>query len=113
MTKKFLPSANNFITKYSRSKTNIVACLDCGSYHEIGCICTKCYEIVKKETQEIHEKILSDDQLRFNYPTKEIEIAYEGESVDETKREKNVIVELPKPRPNWFGKNLLTKVTTK
>jgi ribosomal protein L32 len=48
LTKKFAPLPNNLITKYGRPKNNITECLDCGSFHENGTICTKCYEVGKK-----------------------------------------------------------------
>ena len=74
LTKKFLPFANNFITKYSRPKSNIIECLDCGSYHEKGTICGKCYEVVKTETEEIQKQMFKKDSFKYNYPTKEVNL---------------------------------------
>ncbi len=104
---------NNFITKYATPKTNITACLECGSYHEIGTICGKCYEKVKMETKNIQDQIFDKDEFKYNYPTKEIKIVYSNEEKELPKEENKVIIEIPRERPSWFSKNLLTKVSTK
>lgn len=72
LTKKFLPLPNNFITKYSMPKKNIVECLDCGSFHEKNTICGKCYQQVKAETEEIQKYLFKDDAFKYNYPQSEV-----------------------------------------
>ena len=57
LTKRFTPLSNNWITKYSRPKTNIIACLECGSYHEKGTVCGKCYESIKEKTLKMQEEM--------------------------------------------------------
>ena len=51
LVRKFLPTPNNRITKWAMPKRNITTCLDCGSYHEMGTICGKCYETVKRSVK--------------------------------------------------------------
>lgn len=111
MTKRFLPLANNFITKYSKPKTNIMTCLECGSYHEKGTLCGKCYEKVKLETQKVQEEMLKNDQFKYNYPNKEIKFVYQGEEKELKSNE--LIIEVPSKRPSWFNSDLITKVTSK
>ena len=106
---------NNYITKYANPKTNIIACLDCGDYHEQGTICRTCYQKVKTETENIHEQMFKTEKFKYNYPPKEIALMYKDEqSSKETLEAKNkVVVEIPRNRPSWFNSDLLKKVTTK
>ena len=115
MTKRFLPLPNNFITKYSRPKTNIITCLECGNHHEKGTLCGKCYEKVKLETEKVHEVMFKNEQFKHNYPAKEVKFVYENDDKQSLKsNEKNeIFVEIPKKRPSWFNNDLITKVTSK
>lgn len=98
------------IYKYSKPKTNIITCLDCGGYHEKGTLCGKCYEKVKAETKAVQDQIFKNDEFRYNYPNKEIELKYENDSVAEEKSEKKILVEIPRKRPEWFDSNLMSKI---
>lgn len=70
-----------------------------------------CYDKVRQETQLMQDKIQA--QLGLEPVEKEVIILYEGETADQAtdaatgKR----IVEMKKPRPMWFTKNLLQKST--
>ena len=45
----------------------------------------------------------------YNHPQKEIAFIYEGKQDDRQKYNGKYIVEVPKKRPDWFPKNLMTK----
>ncbi|CAF1016893.1 unnamed protein product [Brachionus calyciflorus] len=115
LTKKFLPLPNNFITKYSRPKTNIITCLECGNHHERGTLCGKCYEKVKIETQKVHEEMFKNENFKKSHPAKEVKFLYEDDSRENldqiTKNE--LFVEIPNKRPSWFTSDLVTKVFSK
>ena len=49
--------------------------MDCGSYHEKGTICGKCYSKVKTETEEIQDQLFKDDNFKYNYMTFQITLA--------------------------------------
>ncbi|XP_074653201.1 large ribosomal subunit protein bL32m-like [Tubulanus polymorphus] len=90
-------------------KKHIVACLDCGNYHEKHTICGHCYEKVKKETQAMQEA-LGVDTLKFQAPTSELKFLYKDENKDNIARhQEKFIVEMEKKRPEWFPQVLLTK----
>jgi hypothetical protein len=50
--------------------------LDCGSYHEKGTICGKCYSKVKTETEEIQDQLFKDDNFKYNYPVSEVSSSF-------------------------------------
>jgi large subunit ribosomal protein L32 len=99
------------LTKWATPKTNIIICLDCGSFHEKGSICGKCYQKVKVETALIHEEIFKKNEFKNAYPTKEIGVKYANDPKNDAGGK--VIVEIPKNRPAWFDNNLLTRVNSK
>lgn len=105
------------MTKWAKVKTNIVTCLECGSYHERGTICGKCYSRVKEETKRLHELMFDKDGRYIKadaYPTKEVRFVYEGEkdAASASKEAEVNLVEVPKKRPSWFDNNLATKVSS-
>ena len=110
-----MPLPNSLITKYAKPKTNIMECLDCGSYHEKGTICGKCYSKVKNETKDIFDEMNKDDKFKYKYPSKEIAFLYQGEeqAKEGLEKENKVVVQLSKKRPSWFSNSLFTKVSTK
>ena len=65
----------------------------------------------------MQEKIQAE--LKLDPVDKEVVILYDGEKADSTNSEQNEfwkgkrIVEMKKPRPSWFSKNLLEKTTEK
>ncbi|XP_039490368.1 39S ribosomal protein L32, mitochondrial [Drosophila santomea] len=94
-----------------REKRNIRSCLQCGHDHEMGVLCPFCYQKVLKETELMQSKI--QETLGLDPVDKEVIVLYEGEKAEQTSDElKNKrIVEMKKPRPMWFTKNLLQKST--
>lgn len=74
-------------------------------------IAAHCYDKVRQETKQMQDKI--QQQLGLNPIEQEVVVLYEGEKNEQTvdslsgKR----IVEMDKPRPMWFTKNLLQKTT--
>lgn len=97
--------------KILRKKNNILTCTTCGHYYEIGVLCPHCYKKVMDETKAIQEKIL--DKLKLNPIEHDVVVLYEGEKEkkDEEFWNGRRIVELEKPRPSFFSKNLLQKTT--
>ncbi|CAH1774729.1 unnamed protein product [Owenia fusiformis] len=90
-------------------KRNIIACLECGHYHERNTICGNCYDKVREETKAMKEKMGLD--LEHNHPRAEVLYVYENEDQlkDKAKQDNKFIVEMEKPRPSWFPSKLLTK----
>ncbi|KAK3591406.1 hypothetical protein CHS0354_005328 [Potamilus streckersoni] len=88
-------------------KKNIVACLECGTYHEMHTICPKCYGKVREETAAM--KAAMGEDFQYNHPRSEVVYLYEDDQEDRAKYKGKYIVEMKKPRPLWFAKNLLTK----
>ncbi|ALC47960.1 mRpL32 [Drosophila busckii] len=100
-----------YVWKPLRIKANLRSCQHCGHNHELGLLCPHCYEKVRQETQLMQEKI--QEQLSLEPTEQDVVVLYEGEkstqTADELKGKR--IVEMKKPRPMWFTKNLLQKST--
>jgi len=102
----------DYVWKLIHSKTTLKTCNQCGHDHEVGVLCPHCYEIIKKETELMQEKIqvsLGNEEI-----DREIIVLYDGEKSQSSeffngKR----VVELQKSRPMWFSKNLTQKSTQK
>ncbi|CAK9824235.1 39S ribosomal protein L32, mitochondrial [Anthophora retusa] len=92
-------------------KTNILMCRKCGHDYEAGTLCGYCYEIVKKETEQMQTVIQSS--LGLDPVEKDVIVLYEGEKEylrdDFWKNQR--VVEMPKKRPEWFHHNLLQPTT--
>ncbi|XP_017122482.1 39S ribosomal protein L32, mitochondrial [Drosophila elegans] len=93
------------------AKRNIRSCLQCGHDHEMGVLCPFCYQKVLKETELMQSKI--QETLGLEPVDKEVIVLYEGEKAQQSSEELKGkrIVEMKKPRPMWFTKNLLQKST--
>ncbi|KZC05957.1 PREDICTED: 39S ribosomal protein L32, mitochondrial [Dufourea novaeangliae] len=92
-------------------KTNLLMCRKCGHDYEAHTLCGYCYEIVKKETEQMQEAIQTE--LGLSPVEQEVLVLYEGEK-ERLKDEfwkKQRIIELPKKRPEWFNQNLLQPTT--
>lgn len=70
-----------------------------------------CYDKVRKETELMQEKIQQD--LGLDPVDKEIIVLYDGENGEQPNEYWNGkrIVEMERPRPIWFSKNLMQKTT--
>ena len=76
-----------------------------------------CYQKVREEQERMVAAMPEHDRL-FNAPRKEVVFVYQGEgktkdNAGDTKRPKykgKYIVELDRPRPEWWAKDLLPKV---
>ncbi|XP_054734504.1 39S ribosomal protein L32, mitochondrial [Anastrepha obliqua] len=94
-------------------KTNLRNCNQCGHDHELGVLCPHCYKKVEQETRLMQDKI--QEKLGLEPVEHEVVVLYEGEKFEkyaDAADEKNVrIVEMQKPRPVWFSKNLMQKTT--
>ncbi|XP_013118644.1 large ribosomal subunit protein bL32m [Stomoxys calcitrans] len=94
-----------------RVKTNLRSCNQCGHDYEAGHLCPHCYNKVREETQQMQDKI--QEELGLQPVEQEVVVLYEGERKEQPSEMLNGkrIVEMPKPRPMWFTKNLLQKTT--
>ncbi|TMW50639.1 hypothetical protein DOY81_004298 [Sarcophaga bullata] len=94
-----------------RVKTHLRTCNQCGHDHEAGILCPHCYNKVREETKQMQDKI--QEKLGLNPVEQEVVVLYEGERTEQPTEFLNGkrIVEMPKPRPVWFTKNLLQKTT--
>lgn len=97
--------------KLIQKKNDILVCSNCGHFHEIGILCPNCYKKVMDETEEIKTKIR--EELKLNPVEKDVIVLYEGEQQNETPEFWNGrrIIEMKKPRPMWFSKNLMQRTT--
>ncbi|XP_011194514.2 39S ribosomal protein L32, mitochondrial [Zeugodacus cucurbitae] len=95
------------------AKTNLRSCNQCGHDHELGVLCPHCYKKVEQETRLMQEKI--EEKLGLEPIEHEVVVLYQGEQiekVDNGPNERKVrVVEMEKPRPVWFSKNLMQKTT--
>ncbi|XP_057370198.1 large ribosomal subunit protein bL32m isoform X2 [Daphnia carinata] len=101
--------APNWHNKLILPRKDIKTCGTCGHNHEAGRLCPNCYSKVKAETSVLQEKMVQE--LGLDPIDKEIAIVYQGEKNqfdDEFFKGKRV-VQMEKPRPKWFSKNLLQK----
>jgi len=90
-----------------KPKKNIITCNVCGHYHEAHTICGNCYEKVKLETKAMQDAI--QNSLKLDPVEQEVVVLYENENKKEDSYEGKRIVELDKPSPPWFTRNLLTR----
>ena len=69
-----------------------------------------CYSKVKKETEEMQATMNQEDRL-FNTPRQEVRFVYQGEDGvrDRPSYKGKYIVEMEKPRPEWWPQNMFTK----
>lgn len=68
----------------------------------------ECYKKVKEETEQMRAKMDPDVRL-YNVPQSEVAFVYKDEENDRPMHKGKYIVEMDKPRPEWFPKNLLTR----
>ncbi|XP_055371696.1 39S ribosomal protein L32, mitochondrial [Condylostylus longicornis] len=102
-----------YVWKLFKPKTNIRSCVQCGHDHLIGVLCPNCYEKVRKETELMQQKI--EEALGNEKVDRDVIVLYEGEKINKMPEflENKRIIEMKKPRPMWFSKNLLQKSTQK
>lgn len=99
----------NWHNKLLLPRKDLLTCNSCGDHHEKGRLCPNCYAKIKAETLTIQEEMIKEQGLK---PVdKEVVILYEGEA--ETNKQEFLkgkqIIEMKKPRPQWFNDNLLQK----
>lgn len=87
-------------------KNNIRTCEVCGHFHLRHTVCGHCYEKVKCETELLQQAV--QQKLKLQPVEREVALVYQGEPL----RQDALVVEVPRPRPAWFSKNLLTKART-
>ena len=63
---------------------------------------------MQQETEEMRAK-MDEDVRNYNVPRTEVVYLYKGEESERMKYNGKYIVEMEKPRPEWFPKNLLTR----
>lgn len=70
-----------------------------------------CYENVRLETKEMQDKI--QQELGLSPVDQEVIVLYDGEKGDQPEEfwKGKRVVEMAKPRPAWFSRNLLQKTT--
>lgn len=70
-----------------------------------------CYENVRLETKQMQNQI--QKELGLSPVDKEVVVLYEGEKGDQPEEfwQGKRVVEMAKPRPAWFSRNLLQKTT--
>ncbi|CAG9766848.1 unnamed protein product [Ceutorhynchus assimilis] len=94
-------------------RKDIRTCNSCGDDHEAGVLCPTCYKKVIDETKLMQEAI--QKELKLEPVEQEVVVMYEGEKDNQPQEywKGKRIVEMPKPRPQWFSENLLQKTTQK
>lgn len=98
-----------FSWKPLKLKTHLRSCDNCGHDHEVGVLCPNCYARIRSETQLMQDKI--QEKLQLNPIEDEVIVLYDGEKPEQVTDTVNGkrIVEMEKPRPHWFSKNLIQK----
>ncbi|KAJ6635991.1 39S ribosomal protein L32, mitochondrial [Pseudolycoriella hygida] len=101
----------DYVWKLIKPKTTLRTCNQCGHDYEVGLLCPHCYDKVRKETELIQEKI--QKELGLDPVDKEVIVLYDGEKGEKPNEQWNGkrIVEMQRPRPMWFSKNLMQKTT--
>jgi large subunit ribosomal protein L32 len=99
--------------KILQKKNQIMVCDNCGHFHIRNHLCANCYSKVRQESRDIWAKISEKLNLVNNVDDKSIVVLYEGEKQKESEEFWNGqrVVEMEKPRPSFFSKNLLQKTT--
>uniref|UniRef100_A0A2M4C0P5 Large ribosomal subunit protein bL32m n=1 Tax=Anopheles marajoara TaxID=58244 RepID=A0A2M4C0P5_9DIPT len=92
-------------------KSHLRSCATCGSDHEVGVLCPTCYRQVRIETEQMQEKI--QQELKLDKVDREVVVLYASEKEEQPVEfwQDKRIVEMDKPRPPWFSRNLLQKAT--
>jgi large subunit ribosomal protein L32 len=100
-----------YVLKILKPASNIRTCNVCGDDHLAGVLCPTCYKKVIDETKEMQETI--QNELQLSPVEKEVVVLYQGEKDGKPDEfwEGKRIVEMQKPRPPWFSKNLLQQTT--
>jgi large subunit ribosomal protein L32 len=101
----------DYILKTIQEKRHLRICDTCGNHCEVGLLCAHCYDKVRKETESIKEKIMK--KLKLSPVDSEVVVLYDGEKPEKSEElwKGKRIVEMEKPRPQFFSKNLLQKST--
>ncbi|KAJ8870675.1 hypothetical protein PR048_029699 [Dryococelus australis] len=101
----------DYVYKMLLPKNNLLVCNNCGHYHKAGVLCPHCYEKIREETEAIQKKI--QEELGLTPVEQEVIVLYEGEAAAEPSEfwKGKRVVEMAKPRPPWFSRNLLEKTT--
>ncbi|KAG5882796.1 hypothetical protein JTB14_035626 [Gonioctena quinquepunctata] len=105
--------SSEYVLKILTPRTDLRTCNVCGDDHEAGVLCPTCYKKVIDETKAMQEAI--QNELKLEPVEKEVVVLYEGERNDKPEEffEGKRIVEMKRPRPSWFSKNLLQQTTQK
>ncbi|XP_050087235.1 39S ribosomal protein L32, mitochondrial-like [Anopheles aquasalis] len=92
-------------------KSHLRSCATCGSDHEVGVLCPTCYRQVRTETEQMQEKI--QQELQLDPVDREVVVLYASEKDEQPGEfwQGKRIVEMEKPRPLWFSRNMLQKAT--
>ncbi|XP_034247475.1 39S ribosomal protein L32, mitochondrial [Thrips palmi] len=99
----------DYVWKMMFLKKNLQTCMQCGSFHEPGLLCPNCYHKVIQETKEIRDKI--QETLKLEPVEKDVIVLYENDQVASEFCDGKRIVEMEKPRPEWFTSNLMEPST--
>lgn len=101
----------DYVFKLLQAKTTLRVCNTCGDNHEVGVLCPSCYKRVKAETKAMQDQIV--ENLKLDPIDKEVAVLYEGEQSQQSNEywQGKRIIEMKKPRPNWFSKNLTQQTT--
>lgn len=110
MTRKYGNPGDAFV-KTLQKKQHLQECDTCGNHKEAGTLCPYCYDKVRKETESIKDQIMK--KLGLGPADTDVVVLYDGEKKEGAEEfwKGKRIIEMEKPRPMWFSKNLLQKTT--
>lgn len=90
--------------KLYKAKDNLVACPNCGEFHELHTICGKCYEKVREVTNAIKAKMMGYNPYIGERQDKPVHVRFSDDS-DEVSGDKRII-EMDRARPTWFKRTI-------
>ncbi|UXI17835.1 polycomb group protein Psc-like [Sarcoptes scabiei] len=97
--------------KILRPRNDLVICERCGDHHEYYAICYTCYKVIKEETDKIRETMRKQSDP-MQPKEKEIFFKYETDKFEEKDRSRFQVIDIDRPRPQWFSRYLLSRTIT-
>ncbi|CAG0920847.1 unnamed protein product [Notodromas monacha] len=93
--------------KLLQVKRTLLVCKDCGHDYEAGKLCRNCLDTVMEETKAMQaamEKTWGKSAI-----DQDVEFVYQNEQAERVTNTGKRLIEMDRPRPSWFNKNLVER----